>query len=48
MTLKAKMPISFEGGGDLTVNFFVIARDLNIFFFRGMPGVFPGVCPGRG
>ncbi len=25
----------FFGGGDLTVKFFVIVGDLNIFFFRG-------------
>ena len=32
MTLKAKTPISFEGGGDLTVKFFVIVGDLNTFY----------------
>ena len=54
MTLKAKTPISFEG--DLTVNFFVIVGDLNIFISGAeefeplnFPKFkFPGVCPGRG
>ncbi len=56
MTLKAKTPIPFEGGGDLTVKFFVIVGDLNIFFSGAeefeplnFPKFkFPGVCPGRG
>ncbi len=54
--VKANAPISFEGGGDLTVKFFVTVGDLNIFFSGSekfeplnFPKFkFPRVWPGRG
>ena len=54
MTLKAKTSISFQGVGDLPVNFFVIVEDLNTCFsgaeeFEPLHfPKFPGACRGRG